>query len=202
MTFGVKWVIPALLLLGAIACSVALGVEDANPPIVAVQGDSMRPALSNGDLVIVRGVTPSSLRVGDVVAVAVPTAIQARDGLPPHIEHKIVAIERTGPRIGFITKGDANPGPDPFVVRPSEIVGEVVGSVPLLGYVFLFFGSVPGDVALALVFMAAAVYFVARRRERRRACLQQLASTIVALREDADEIRSALFTSPPAPRAA
>ncbi len=186
------WFFLPVLLIAVVAFYVAIAVEHVNPPVIAVQGSSMRPALSNGDLALLQGVAPSALREGDVIVVAVPAPLQERDHLPPDIEHRIVGVTHTAHGVLFTTKGDANRRPDPFEVRPPEIVGKVTGSIPVVGYVFLFFGSIPGDVFLALLVLAAAGYLLARRRARRRRCLSRLAGTIAALREDADEIRAAL----------
>jgi len=158
-----------VLLLCAIASFyAAIAIQHANPPVIAVQEGSMGPLLSNGDLALLQGVAPNALRQGNVIAVAVPSNLQTRDHLPPDVERRIVGITRTPYGLRLTTEADATTGRKPLEVLPSQILGEVVGSIPLVGYVFLFFGSLPGDIVLALLAGATATYFLMRRRTGHR----------------------------------
>ena len=169
----------------------AIAIQHANPPVIAVQGSSMRPSLSNGDLALLQGVAPSSLRKDDVIAVAVPSSLQTRDHLPPDVERRIVGIVYTayGPR--FTTEADAISGPNPFEVRPSQILGEVIGSIPLVGYAFLFFGGLPGEIVLALLAGAGATYLLTRRRTGHRPNLGRAPVATVEAHGHDDVIRTA-----------
>ena len=80
---------------------------------------------------------------------------------------------------GLETQGDANQAPDPWTIPQRNVVGEVVGGVPFVGCVLVFFqqpSGVPSLVLLALsVMFAWSLFFPAgpegtpeRRRRRRR----------------------------------
>jgi len=96
-----------------------------------VLSSSMTPLLGVGDLVIIKPVEPSSLKVGDVVAFKDPAG---RKNVI--ITHRIIEIrEENGKKI-LQTKGDAVEEPDQFVVPQDDVVGVVVFDIPYLGYFF------------------------------------------------------------------
>ncbi len=86
---------------------------------VYVQGGSMAPALTAGDLVVYRRapVTPVE---GDVVLIA-------RKGWPSGVLHRVVATCLDGT---YTTRGDANPTPDREPVPPTALLGRAAASVP------------------------------------------------------------------------
>jgi len=92
-------------------------------PLVIVSG-SMEPTLEIGDLVLVRLGVPVDLPVGSVVAFRLNSTI---------VVHRLVGVE--GERL--VTKGDANPEPDPFPVYRRSLLGVVVGRVPKVGLLAL-----------------------------------------------------------------
>jgi signal peptidase len=185
----------ALLLSAVAGFYVAIGVQDANPPVIAVQGGSVLPSLSSGDLALLQGVPFGDLRKGDIIAVAVPSALRARDQLPPDVERRIVGITRTAHGLRFSAAADATSGRGPFEILPSQILGKVIGSIPLVGYAFLFFGSLPGDVVLALLAGAGAgagaSYFLSRRATSPRASVERRAATPVESHERDDGLGEA-----------
>ena len=182
----------ALVLLLVVAFYVSIGVQGVNPPVLAVQGNSMRPSLSNGDLAVLRYVTPAALRRGDVIAITVPLVVRARTHLSPHVERRIVGVVHSAHGVRFRTKADANARPDHFEVLPSEIVGEVTGSIPLVGYIFLFFGTPPGDVFLASLAIVAAISLLARWSMRRQPELETSGATVTPARGDAERVSTGL----------
>jgi len=125
-------------------------------PIGAVISGSMEPVLSRGDLVILRHVSPSELRVGDIAQVEIPRALQEQFGLPPNNLHRITDIQQAGNNVQFITKGDANNNIDPVPVAPDRVGGIMVFHVPYGGHLFLFLNSAQGRI-FALV-MGLAVF--------------------------------------------
>lgn len=84
-----------------------------------VLSGSMEPALSAGDLLIVAG--REAYEVGDVVVF--------QDGSMA-VTHRIIAVGEDE----VITRGDANNTEDD-PISPSQIKGEVVLAIPLVGYV-------------------------------------------------------------------
>ncbi|MCW2793364.1 MAG: signal peptidase [Nocardioides sp.] len=161
-------VVPVLAVGGVIAyfgASVALGVT---PPFSVVDGQSMRPTFSPGDLVIVKGVPAQDVKVGDIISINTPQQAQEEKDLPPEIVHRIV--KRRGPAsdVSYITQGDNNPGEDAFVTRPADIRGVVVKSFPGLGYPVLFFRSHQGRIFGAALGIVLVGYFVIGAVERRQ----------------------------------
>lgn len=86
---------------------------------VYVQGGSMEPALTPGDLVVYRR-APVDAGEGDVVLIA-------RDGWPSGVLHRVVATRVDG---AYTTRGDANPTPDRDPVPPARLLGRAVVAVP------------------------------------------------------------------------
>lgn len=91
-------------------------------PSVVVSG-SMEPALSRGDVVIIRAVPADEVGGGAVIAFHDDTH---GGRLTTHR-----AIERQGTT--YVTKGDANRGPDPMPVTPAKLEGVVSAVVPWVG---------------------------------------------------------------------
>src|SRR5579859_7509162 len=135
---GVLWyVVPGFAVLAVGAYVVGAVVWHANPPVVPVAGVSMRPTLEAGDLVFLKGVNPRSLRKGDIIAFHVPKTSQSQYSLPGELVHRIIKIKPSAAGLIFQTKGDANSGPDVFVIHSGDIVGREVGRAPGLGYPLL-----------------------------------------------------------------
>lgn len=85
---------------------------------IIVIGDSMEPTLYQGDFVMAK--VSSDYRVGDIIAY---------EKFNSTVVHRIVDITEEG----FITKGDNNPDPDPWVVKKDEILGKYLLSIPRFG---------------------------------------------------------------------
>jgi signal peptidase len=112
---------------------------------LAIAGGSMEPAIPRGSLVL--AVPGASYGVGDVVAV------QA-GGATPYTHRVIRVAERDG-RPYFETKGDASAAPDSQLVPLDALIGRVVFTLPLLGY--LVFLVANGAGLLGLLAVGAAI---------------------------------------------
>lgn len=97
-------------------------------PVVTVISPSMEPVYYRGDLLIVRGVDFDRIEVGDVVVFSRPDR-----NIP--VVHRVV--EKTDSYLA--TKGDNNAVQLSFEKRisPSRIKGNVVFTIPKLGYLRL-----------------------------------------------------------------
>lgn len=137
-----------VLLLAGLAC---LGLTTTGR-LYIVRTNSMAPALQAGDAIVLRppGQMPA---VGDIVTYEKSGKV---------ITHRVVEI-RDG---AAIVKGDANEGPDPWSVRPSEIRGIAAARIPYLGY-FLAFLRQPGGWFLFVVLPAALILYNEAGRARR-----------------------------------
>jgi signal peptidase I len=125
-------------------------------PLCYVDGISMHPTLENGDLVLVQGVQN-----------ACKIHAAPKDADPPgdilifynlwgnRIVHRAIDKKNEGDIWYFETRGDNNVASDgwfPFESNgKNNVVGKVVGRVPLLGYIFMFFE--PLQVKLALILL-------------------------------------------------
>jgi signal peptidase len=89
--------------------------------------DSMRPAIRAGDMVFTESVPAVALHRGDIVTFS-DRALGGR-----LVTHRVVGIQRTGPRIAFLTRGDANPAGESWTVLAGTSLGRVVLRVPDLG---------------------------------------------------------------------
>ncbi|MDH5635824.1 MAG: signal peptidase I [Candidatus Bathyarchaeota archaeon] len=125
-------------------------------PLLAVASGSMEPVLYEGDLILVQGVQ-NALEIhvapkdanspGDIIVFRKPTYPSDL------IVHRAVG-NGTDTSYYLITQGDANPGPDGWRVRESDIVGKYTGvKVPLLGHIALFFEPLQVKVAFILLWI-------------------------------------------------
>lgn len=99
-----------------------------------MSGDSMdsgaEGGISRGSVVFERDVPVSDLRRGDVITYRPP----ASSGVEGLVTHRIVRI---GPQ-GIVTRGDAEPARDPWVLDPpGATLPRVVYTLPWVGYLYL-----------------------------------------------------------------
>ncbi len=117
----------------------SLGVSQ---PLMLVASNSMEPTISTGDIIVVKSIDSSQIRLGDVI-------VYQKSLSEFIILHRVVCIvTSTGSSCSpgfylyincyvppcYYTKGDNNPAPDPWVVLSSEIRGVWTGfRVPYIG---------------------------------------------------------------------
>ncbi|MDX6408943.1 MAG: signal peptidase [Gaiellaceae bacterium] len=146
-----------LLSVAAVAFAVAYaGLTVLGYKPVAVYSGSMQPRIPVGGLVLDRAISPDEVRVGDVITFTDP---YAKDRL---ITHRVVEILQTPRGPAYRTKGDANPGRDPWTIRLAGQVGRVAFSVPVAGYVLYYAHT--REVRGLLIFLAALSMLVAMLR--------------------------------------
>lgn len=132
-----------LVTAAALALFVVKSRLEGRPPgiaglqVLAVNSGSMVPAFGAGSAVLVKPVDPAEINPGDIITYALGDSL---------ITHRVVAREGEG----FVTRGDANDSPDPGVVDPGDVVGKVVGAIPLLGHVLNFVWTPLGLVVTVL----------------------------------------------------
>jgi len=131
-------------------------------PTVVGSG-SMQPTLNVGDVAIVIQTKPSQIKVGDIIQ-------YWQDGEMKL--HRVVEITESETGKTFITKGDANPTPDPDPVFPNQIRGKLIYTIPKLGWVSITFKNIvaeaytfllnlPGTVLNAITWLTArGIYIV------------------------------------------
>lgn len=132
-----------------------------------VLSGSMEPELSVGDLLIVS--EREAYEVGDIVVF--------QDGRTP-VTHRIVETDEDGK---FITRGDANNTND-APIFPDQIKGEVVFSIPLLGYAVNVIKNPFGT----LFILALAVFLLERSFHAEK---QKDAKKLDAIKEEIEKLK-------------
>ncbi len=112
-----------------------------------VTGGSMEPNIHKGSLVLVQPVSPSEIKVGDVITF---------QHYGQTTTHRVIAIGRNSAGLTFKTKGDANAVADPEDKYFPGQVGVTLTSVPVAGYVAF---GVQAYWRLALTLLAAITFF-------------------------------------------
>lgn len=137
-----KEVIIATLFVAVIYFSFSLGIKiylHTDTPIMVVVSGSMIPTINVNDIIIVKGVNPQTLKVGDIIVFHDPRfKIGSLCGDGHCIVHRIVEVIRDEvPK--FKTKGDANMMQDPFIVDSNHVIGKVILVIPEIGIIARIF---------------------------------------------------------------
>jgi signal peptidase len=114
----------------------AIGYE-----LFSIRSGSMDPALPVGSL--------AAVSRSDTVEVDDPVAFRLPNGAV--VTHRVVEVVEADDGRYLRTKGDANEDPDPSLVPAASIVGPVVISIPLLGFLLAMLGMPIGVVAIISV---------------------------------------------------
>lgn len=151
------------LVLGILVCLliIILGIQAYNKLIVrdetagilgynykTVLTGSMEPAIPVGSIVITK--EQSSYEMEDIISFQEEGAI---------ITHRIISIDRER----YITKGDANNVADTEEVQQKQILGKVILTIPLLGYLVMWLMSPVGIISL---FIIIGIWYIATGRNR------------------------------------
>jgi signal peptidase len=121
----------------------------------------MTPFLNPGDVVALNErAGPEEIQIGDVIAFQV-------EGVDTPMTHRVAAISNGAEEITFRTRGDASREVDPWTVKPDQVLGRVIYSVPQLGYLTRL-SRTPEGFALLVLLPAVAVLVLAVRDLARR----------------------------------
>ena len=120
--------------------------------IFNIVSGSMEPKYNVGDLIYVKEVDPSSVKVGDVITFVLNEDLVVAT-------HRVVRIDAE--KQHFYTKGDANETEDGSPVHFNNLIGIPQFSVPWLGYVSDFIQHSPGMyITIAAVTILIVLAFV------------------------------------------
>ncbi|MCW2967857.1 MAG: peptidase signal peptidase [Solirubrobacteraceae bacterium] len=123
--------------------------------------DSMRPAISAGDIVVDRSVRVADLRPGQIASIADP----GQGGRL--ITHRVVSVTRTGDRVTVITRGDANNAAERWVLPAGASVKRMTARVPWLGHIVVWLASpLLRSLLLLLGALLVGAYGVSRLRRK------------------------------------
>jgi len=185
-----------VVVLAVVAPFAAFGVPQlvgADRSYVVLSG-SMEPYMSAGDAVIVAAGPAASIRKGDVIT------YQRGGGIPT--THRVVERVTDEQGVAFRTMGDANEDPDPALVRPDSVVGEVVVVLPYVGYVVQFANTPIGILSLVVVPIGLLVlsegwrYTAARRRRKAPTTTRPAIRRVVEETDDARAPTSRALATP------
>jgi signal peptidase len=132
-------------LLAASVLLVGLGARvapAAGLELFSIRSGSMEPQLTIGSLAIVERKT-EGLSVGRAVAFRLPSGVV--------VTHRVIEVVETANGTFLRTRGDANEDPDPSLVPMSAVIGPVMASLPLLGFLLAMLGMPIGLVTLLSV---------------------------------------------------
>ena len=116
-------------------------------PFMIVTTGSMEPTINVGDLIYVKGVSPSDLIVGDIITFTPPSDYLRGST----VTHRIISITYTEDEIYFKTQGDNNPSVDPWTITSSDIVGRQTGILRNVGGFFLWVKTPAGMASLGSI---------------------------------------------------
>ncbi|MHA1632557.1 MAG: signal peptidase I [Candidatus Freyarchaeota archaeon] len=156
--------------------------------VMVVASGSMRPFLNLGDIVMLRGIDPEEIEVGDVIAFNVAPRFQQQYGYPPTVMHRVINISRVGSDLYFQTKGDASEK-DPFTVPAIDVIGLYDWKIPYAGLPFLFLRSVYG---MALLASYMAIEFVFDYGPRWWSSRKERERTLTMILEEAADTKRAV----------
>lgn len=125
------------LLFIIVACVVGFLSIRGTMPFMPVFGTSMEPELKAGNLILIEEVSPSEVKVDDIIVFSIPAAVREYYNYPPVVAHRVIKVRTSEPGLTFRTKGD-NTGEDPFTVRPQDLRGTVSQQIPYLVFCFFF----------------------------------------------------------------
>jgi signal peptidase len=128
--------VAAVLLVGLMAYL----VPAVDGRALAIRSGSMAPAIGVGSLVVAVPQDPATLAVGDVVTVELAGGAV--------LTHRIAAVIQQDDLRMFRLRGDANPAPDPVLVTQDQLLGRVVVTVPLLGFLLALMSMPIGVLSL------------------------------------------------------
>ena len=120
---------PALPWMGVAVVSVLLiffsfGYLGVQPTII--YSGSMQPAMDVGDIVIITETPIDTIEVGDVIQYRTEHV---------NVIHRVYEKYEEGNTKLFITKGDANSGPDDTPILPEQITGKAIFTIPKIGWI-------------------------------------------------------------------
>lgn len=145
---GIRIVAAILLIVLVIACIPLTIPRFFGYEIYSVISGSMEPAIPVGSLVYIKGIEPSEVQEGDVIA------FYGASDSASIITHRVV--ENRVLMGEFITKGDANQAEDMNPIPYEHLIGRVVRSIPVIGRAAEVLTSRVGKIA-SIGFIVAAL---------------------------------------------
>ena len=135
----------AVLLTSFVAACMIYGVGfmavlvDARPMVVT--SGRMRPAINQGDALIVRSASRDSIQVGDIITFQ-------NFGTQNLTTHRVISIREVSGQPWYQTKGDNNNTPDQNLTPYGAVFGKVRMVLPRFGYLLGFIATPSGVLSI------------------------------------------------------
>ena len=177
-----------LILIIAVAIAGLLSLRGVMP-FMPVFGTSMEPELKAGSLILIKEISPSEVKEGDIIIFEVPAMVREHYNYPLLVAHRVIKVN-TNNGITFRTKGDNVAVEDPFTVLAQDLRGQVSQQIPYLGFPLLYLQSKYGTIfaGVALCLFALFLYAEDLSRARRRVQEGLLAPVIEEQRQVSQEL--------------
>lgn len=160
----VEWVVLGVAVVACVVFSV--GTLTGRLLLQTVPTGSMEPTIPKGSAILVERQAVADIQVGDVIVFAAPET-------GTMTVHRVIEVGETDGARTFTTKGDNNPGPDPWNLElEGQKVHKVTTVLPALGTVMTKAGEPTTRLTLmvvgGLLVVVAGLFAIWRRDERRR----------------------------------
>ena len=149
--YGVAFAVLIMVFFGG--SYVLKGVLGTEYPMMVVISQSMVPTLGVGDYIIVaqipdvKQITAGSNPDGEIIVFLMPGTTDQ------YIVHRAIRMVSVDGKVSYVTKGDNNLFADGTPVPSGNILGKVIGHIPIIGYFSLFIKTMRGF-GLVIGFMA------------------------------------------------
>ncbi|MBQ7499824.1 MAG: signal peptidase I [Clostridia bacterium] len=156
--FGKIWntITTVLVAIVVIFAVLLVGVRVIGFKTYTVISGSMEPNYHVGSIVYVKPVDPFTLKENDVI-----TFMLDEKNIATHRIIEVLPDDEDPSVVRFRTKGDANNVADGNPVHCENIIGKVVFTIPVLGYISNFIQHPPGMYfAIAAVFVLVLLVFL------------------------------------------
>ncbi len=120
----------AILLIVVLLLIVSVFPITGNFKVLVVQSGSMEPIIHTGSMVFV--LPAKDYKISDIITFGTISKTKTPT------THRILDIKLNAGVPSYITKGDANNGPDQKEISKKEIIGKVLLDIPYLGYAVSF----------------------------------------------------------------
>jgi len=149
--YGVAFAVLILVFFGG--TYVLKGVLGTDYPMMVVVSQSMVPTLGVGDYIFVgkiadtKNITTGTNPDGEIIVFLKPGSTEE------YIVHRAIRKVTSSGEVKYVTKGDNNLSADGVPVPPENVMGRVIGHIPIIGYFSLFIKTMRGF-GLVIGFMA------------------------------------------------
>ncbi|MCR6545394.1 signal peptidase I [Dehalobacterium formicoaceticum] len=113
--------------------------------LMIVMSGSMKPAFDTGSIIVVKKVNPAGISKGKIITFRDPGNEHR------YITHRVMEVVRENEKVFFITKGDHNELRDFYKLPAENVIGQVTGDIPYLGYLMIFHKKPFGIFLLLLI---------------------------------------------------